>query len=344
MTIAIQMRQPLRTGTVVELVRAATLAPSSHNAQPWRFHFAGNEIEIRADLSRRLPAIDPEDQELFVGLGCALENLVLASASSGLAAEVHYLDGERLAPDGSLPAVRVTLAAAPVRMSHALVGAIPWRQTTRSDFQRRALPPVALRLLEAAGHGKSELRLVTDAYRFESAVELVEDATRRQFRDPAAFRELLRWMRFSKREALHTRDGLSAEVLGLPWLPTSLARGAMRFALSAERQASRAAAQVRSAAALAVFATHGRGPAAWMELGRDFQRFALQATALGIRYAHVSAPCEVPRDRDDLAALLGLDGARPLLALRLGYAPPMPRSLRRAVEDVIVHERVLAAS
>jgi nitroreductase len=340
-TVAIQIRERLRTGTVVELVRAATQAPSSHNAQPWRFHFAGDEIELRADLSRRLPAIDPDDRELYIGLGCALENLVLTAASLGLAADVRYLNGASVEPDGTLPAARVVLTPAPVRMSHALVGAIPWRQTTRSRYRRRPMPAVALHRLEAAAVGDCEVRLITDAYAFESVIELVEDATRRQYRDPAAFRELVRWMRFSRRDARLTRDGLAAATLGLPWLPHTLGRLATRFVASPEREAGRVAERVRTASALAVFATERRGPGAWMSLGRDFQRFALQATALGIRYAHVSAPCEVPADRRDLEALLQLGRAQPLLMLRLGYAPPMPRSLRRPVEDVIVRERAL---
>lgn len=341
MTVAIRTPESLRTGTVVELVRAATQAPSSHNAQPWRFHFAGDEIELRADLSRRLPAIDPDDHELFIGLGCALENLVLAAASLGLAADVRYLDEASVERDGTLPAARVTLTPAPVRMSHALVGAIPWRQTTRSAYQRRAIPAASLQRLEAAAQGDSLVRLITDAYAFESVIELVEDATRRQYRDPAAYRELVRWMRFSRRDALSTRDGLSADALGLPYLPRPVGELAMRLFASPEREASRVARRVRTASALAVFATERGGPSGWMMLGRDFQRFALQATASGIRYAHVSAPCEVPSDRRDLESFLQLGGAQPLLMLRLGYAPLMPRSLRRPVEDVIVRERAL---
>ena len=106
----------------------------------------------------------------------------------------------------------------------------------------------------------------------ESVIELVEDATRRQYRDPAAYRELVRWMRFSRRDALSTRDGLSADALGRPYLPRPVGELAMRLFASPEREASRVARRVRTASALAVFATERGGPTGWMMLGRDFRR------------------------------------------------------------------------
>ena len=61
-----------------ELVRYATLAPSSHNTQCWKFRVEDNAIAILPDLARRTPAVDPDDHHLFVSLGCAAENLVQA--------------------------------------------------------------------------------------------------------------------------------------------------------------------------------------------------------------------------------------------------------------------------
>ncbi len=44
-----------------ELVRYATLAPSSHNTQCWRFALQEQAITILPDLTRRCPAVDPDD-------------------------------------------------------------------------------------------------------------------------------------------------------------------------------------------------------------------------------------------------------------------------------------------
>jgi hypothetical protein len=73
-----------------ELVRYATLAPSSHNTQCWKFGLQERAITILPDLSRRCPAVDPDDHHLFVSLGCAAENLAHAALAHGLAAEPRY--------------------------------------------------------------------------------------------------------------------------------------------------------------------------------------------------------------------------------------------------------------
>ena len=76
-------------------------------------------------------------------------------------------------------------------------------------------------------------------------------------------------------------------------------------------------------------------PEHWVGAGRSYQRFALAATALGIRHAFLNQPVEVARYRPELAALVGIGDRRPDLVVRFGYADAMPRSLRRPVGDVI---------
>jgi hypothetical protein len=66
-----------------DLIRYATLAPNGHNTQPWRFQVSDGQISIRPDLARRTPVVDPDDHHIFVSLGAAAENLVLACAARG---------------------------------------------------------------------------------------------------------------------------------------------------------------------------------------------------------------------------------------------------------------------
>jgi hypothetical protein len=72
------------TALATELVRYATLAPSSHNTQCWKFALEQDAITILPDFSRRCPAVDPDDHHLYVSLGCAAENLIRAARAHGL--------------------------------------------------------------------------------------------------------------------------------------------------------------------------------------------------------------------------------------------------------------------
>lgn len=71
------------------LAQAATLAPSSHNTQPWLFWLEGQAIELLADRTRALPVNDPDDRELTISSSCALLNLRVAAAAAGLQAPVE---------------------------------------------------------------------------------------------------------------------------------------------------------------------------------------------------------------------------------------------------------------
>lgn len=75
---------------MIELVHYAIMAPSGHNTQPWKFRIQENTISIFPDFSRRLPVVDPLDRELYISLGCALENLIVAAGHEGYRASVEH--------------------------------------------------------------------------------------------------------------------------------------------------------------------------------------------------------------------------------------------------------------
>jgi hypothetical protein len=64
---------------MIEFVRYATLAPSGHNTQPWRFSVNEYSIRIFPDFTRSLAVVDLDNRELYIRLCCALENLVIAA-------------------------------------------------------------------------------------------------------------------------------------------------------------------------------------------------------------------------------------------------------------------------
>ncbi|MCO5761539.1 MAG: Tat pathway signal protein, partial [Chromatiaceae bacterium] len=137
-------------------------------------------------------------------------------------------------------------------------------------------------------------------------------------------------------QAIITLDGLYAPASGNPQAPTWLAGLLFDLFFRVGAENDKYARQLRSAAGIAVFHCERAEPVQWLEVGRCFERFALQATALGIRTAFANQPVEVARLRTQLATELALAGRRPDLVVRFGYGPEMPRSLRRHVGEVIL--------
>lgn len=130
-------------------------------------------------------------------------------------------------------------------------------------------------------------------------------------------------------------DGLFARASGNPSTSRWLGEILFDMFFTPKRENDKCVRQVRSSAGIAVFVSDADDKAHWIEAGRCYERFALQATALGIRNAFVNQPVEVPEFRAQLARMLGLGRGRPDLVVRFGRGPEMPRSLRRPLPSVM---------
>lgn len=311
-----------------DLIRYATLAPNGHNTQPWRFHVEADRIEILPDLARRTPAVDPDDHHLFVSLGCAAETLALAARARNLPGETRFDaagDGSAIFTFGEGPAPEA-----------ALFEAITHRQSTRGDYDRRPIAARDLRAMALAAETPGiDLVLITEQPQLDRIRDLVVAGNSAQMADITFVRELKSWLRFSPRQAMTTGDGLFSATTGNPTLPAWLGPHMFDIAFKADAENDKYARQLRSSAGVAVFVSEHDDKEHWMRAGRACQRFALQATALGIKHAFVNQPVEVAKLRPDLAALVGMPGRRPDLVMRFGYGPALPFSARRPVHAVL---------
>ena len=311
-----------------QLIRCATLAASSHNTQPWTFEIAPDAITIRPDLTRRCSVVDPDDAHLFKSLGCATENLVQAAAAQGLATDVRF--------DVTGDAVIVDLQPSASTSSTELFEAIGSRQCTRLAFDATPVDPDDVTRLESAGTGAGVRTVaITDRAVVAAIGDLVAQGNEIQLTDRAFRGELLSWIRFNPAAALRSGDGLAGRCAGNPQLPTWLGRLIAPAVIRAGPQAERDTAHITSSAGIAVVITERNDKPAWVEAGRAFERFALQATALDIRTAFVNQPLEVPSLRSRFESLLAIDGEHVQLAVRFGHGGLAPYSLRRRLDEVI---------
>jgi len=323
-----RLRAPLPAHPGIgDLVRYATLAANSHNTQPWRFRVGTGSIDILPDLSRATPAVDPDDHHLFVSLGCAAENLVIAGTASGRPGTLAPLEdgGVRYAFSESAPRAEPLLAA------------IARRQSTRAVYDGRSVSAAGIEALRRAADVPGVRAVIlTDRVQVDRMRDLVVAGNDAQMADPGFMAELKDWLRFNPRSAMARGDGLFSGSTGNPSLPDGLGRRAFDAFVTAASENDRYARQIDSSAGIAVFLAEREDRAHWLAVGRACQRFTLTATMLGLRHAYINQPIEVVRLRHEVAALAGAPGARPDLVLRFGYGPMLPYSPRRPLASVLV--------
>src|SRR4051794_11278959 len=182
MTATSTFNTPLSQRDVRWVVEQSCRAPSIHNTQPWRFHYASGTFELRADTQRGLSGTDPDGRELVISCGAALYNLRLAVRKLGYTAAVSLL------PDAHDPRLLARIdvveshpADAAERRSYA---ALTRRHTHRGGFVDRALSPeLAVRLQQAAYEEFASLFYVHDPGQRQRVLHLARAAERQLAQD-----------------------------------------------------------------------------------------------------------------------------------------------------------------
>lgn len=320
-------RNSLMSTQMRELIRYATLAANGHNTQPWKFAVKEDAVEIHPDYSRRLPVVDPNDRELWISLGCALENLLVSARAIGYAPEVTY--------PGAADYIHIHLQADSPRNS-PLFDAVGLRQNTRSEYDGRPIKVQDLDKVQAVPLEPGvTLHYALDPARLETVLDYVNQGNLRQYADKAFVDELIHWLRFNKKEALSSLDGLFSRCSGSPEVPRWLGRMFVAGA-KPQQQADADAKKLRSSPGAVVIASESDDEVAWIRTGQVYERLALEMSSLDIKSAFLNQPVEVTDLRSQFQAAMGLGASWPQLLVRFGYADPMPRSLRRPVEQLIV--------
>ncbi|MBB5960444.1 hypothetical protein FHS29_007068 [Saccharothrix tamanrassetensis] len=308
---------------VAEVLAVATLAPSVHNTQPWRFRLAGDCIELHADPARRLPATDPEDRELRLACGAALFNLCLALRARGIRPLVT------LVPGGDAPGALATIRRGghrdPDDETRELVRAVPIRRSNRKPFRDAAIPAAhRYALVRAAEQERSWLHVVTDHGERARLQGLVAKAHRIQREDPAVRAELAEWT------GPRSDDGVPPASGGIRPAPQD--EWALRDFQAVERPPGK---DYESDPLVVVLCSFQEGPLAELQAGQALQRVLLTATSLGMSGSFMSQAIEVRPVREELRRAIG-GVIVPQTVLRIGFGSPVPPAPRRSVGDLLM--------
>jgi nitroreductase len=335
----------------LRLVSAAILAASPHNTQPWRFRISENAIDLQADFERRLEAMDPFEREMFIGLGCALENMTVAAPGAGLAAAITLMPrpGERA------HAARIAYSSTAATV-HPLAAAIVTRQTNRGPYEtRRGISDRDLAALRELQRDEPCRLLLfpRDSQEAKRFAALTLRATEEIIADPEMSHASARWYRHAQDEIVARRDGLTLQTVGLPlWLSTVARMGPPVSEQSAHDSWFKSTRDTQLATAdhvgmITVAPDVFYDDFTSLQVGRLWQRMHLAATLVGLACQPINQiPERISRERQlgrpaatgaALADSFPLNGWLPTFCFRMGYpTTAYPHSPRRTVAMVTV--------
>lgn len=318
-----------------QIIPSAILAASAHNTQPWKFKVSDNVLDMYIDWSRHLHVSDPELRQLYVSLGCAAANILVAAKYWNNEVETIYF------PEGegeNKPVVRFVFSESDVLENEAETGelfsAIERRHTNRMFYDGKPLVEKERDAIYLGVDSRSVV-LAEDKQRIGKIAKITEEGTfstlsRKDFKE-----ELSRWVRNSWTR-LH--DGMPGYAMGIP-APLSLVAPMMVKVIPIHTQeAPKIKKQAESSSAVAVFATQEDKVRDWLKAGEQLQRAWLNATRAGLAAMPIIAAVEAgEKYRNGLKEVLETD-MYPQSVLRIGHAAKnnLRATPRRTMEECLV--------
>jgi hypothetical protein len=306
------------------LLQYAILAPSTKNTQPWRFSIGEDTVALFADLTRWQPVSDRGRRELYISMGCALENLLVAAEQFGFGHSVTYFpepENEELVatvtlhPGGTPSPCRTGISLATIaerRTQHGM-----YRQTPIDHEVRR-------RLLLCCADDGLRVDLTEDRSIRNRVLELNLHADEMDFANPEFRKELGYWM---------SKGGLAGSRL------LSRLAGLVVSHVDVGRTISkRNAAILASAPLVGLISARRDDRVSQVKTGQALERVWLLATRLAIGLQPMSQALEIPSLRTGLARVCPEQGWIPEQVFRVGYplCPQRGHTPRRPVSEVLL--------
>lgn len=298
------------------LLRYAILAPSARNSQPWRFEVENDTVRLFASAGLPQPIADPDDRELYLSLGCALENLLVAAEHFGFAHEVtHFPHGTRSCLVASV-AFRPGGSRTPAR-ARIRIDTILRRHNDNRPFRSAPIPDDIRRELQACSvDPELRLDLTDDRFLHCWVDQLTLEADRAEFADPEFRKELA--------------ASISQGAFGTSRVTSRLGALAVSRLDLGEAIGRQDHKLVESAGLLGLISARADDHPTHVKAGQLFERLWLTATALGVHVHPMSQTMRHPELRAAVAELLPETGWMPLHLFRVGYARHEHERQRRA--------------
>lgn len=288
------------------LLRYAILAPSTHNSQPWLFRVDPNGCVIFFDEKYLLPEADPKRRDLFISIGCLLENLTIAAKFFGVfgSLDINVNLNTRRVATFLANWEHQTVSGGQLK---ELLNTIPKRINARGFFNTVDTDvSIAERVRASVPQeyaNQITVTIVTDKKTIGEVAELTAVGLRAAYRRKAFRREMSRWL---KNSLTLSREGLPGYALRVPFLLSFFLPTIVRHKDIGGKLAKLNKESFSSAPILILLSSKESAPTVWVRVGMVAQRMMLDFNARGLNTSIFVASIEMEDLHKELKKVLSL--------------------------------------
>lgn len=304
-----------KQGTLSEQIQFisayGTLAPSTHNTQPWVVTTGSTTLEIEPDWSKHLPEADSSGRNLFISLGAHAFNCLIAAAYFGLSTELK-LSGA----DQDHAKIVISFSESQ-KIDPKLVELFP--QLTRRYSDKRVvsgkpIQQAVINQLQSSGKGKAMVYLTADSKAVQTLAELCYKSAASYALHPRFARELSDWLRGNGTAKF---DGMPGFMNGLSKPKALIGKTVTRLTSKSLKVLSKKYLKMlQISPAVGIITTDSDDWQAWVQSGLAYERLSLIAGLRNLSLSPVTAPIERP-ERDRLTKYFTHSSGYPQMFFRL---------------------------
>lgn len=324
----------------------AILAPNPHNRQPWLVDLAEDDkITLYVDTTRMLKHTDPFNRQITIGLGCFLELLRMAAAQDGYLATIEsFPSGFSQDKLDKRPVAIISFKQDAAVKKDPLFAHVLTRQSLKQPYDMNQNVPDAQLQKFKSSTTSVQLGSTNKPDDIDQLRTITHQAMQIEIDTPRTYKESVDLYRIGKTEINQNPDGIS---LGGPMLDSLSALGMFSREASLDTASSvyqqgidTMMANIDSAMGYVWLITNGNSRPEQLDVGREWLRTNLTATANGIATQPLSqALQEYPEMAQKFAQLhsfLQAEGKVVQMFARIGYAAPVAQSPRWPIDAKIL--------
>ena len=304
------------------LIRYGVLAPNILNTQPWKFEIKKNKIVVYPDISKKLKHLDPEGRQLWISLGSAIENIIIAGEHFGLVGK-EKVSSKKISIHFKTDRKRIN------KLFHFIT-----KRVTNKRKAKRILfdngETTKLKKLPFEKHTNAFLlEKESDMKQFIKMVDSGDDII---YSNEKIKNEIIFWSRFNRYNMYKTNDGIPYRTMGIPSVSTRVGKIFMSFFLSPKYIKKSDEQKIMNSSGVIIITSKKDCNKCWIKTGRTLERILLELTSFGMSYSFLNQPCQVKRLRTRLKKITK---DWPQIIIRVGYAKTAAHTQRKILEEVL---------
>jgi len=323
------------------LLQYAILAPSTHNSQPWLFKIHDSYCEIFKDESKYLIEADSKGRNLYISLGCCVENIIVAAKYFEVFKEIIIEPITHLKNKTLVVTIRFKNLSKVNNKNviyQELFDAISRRATNRGLFKNIKIPASIIYNINKIKHSKDlNNHIIVDKKNIIDIAEITKNAIGELYSKKRFREELSSWI---YPDYKNRKEGISTKSLRIPFFLSIFFSQILKLFNISNSISYLNYKSIASLSSICIISSSKDSETIWLEVGRFAQRILLHTTTVNIDTYISVAAIDVNFYANKIKKILHTDKTPHfLIGLGYGYFPKV-FSNRHSLETKILNQKI----